>query len=686
MSKALTVLLLATLLSVVLPMSSLAVGEEAAPAGEAALRAPSGLSVLQRPQDAGIRISLTWEAVEGAYGYNVYRSDTADGPLQQVGSKAADSMLLYRAFLDDTAEPGRGYYYAVSSVDEALNESQLSGRVYAFMDAATRAAAGAKKIVCSLTDQRLYFFEGEQLVNVTRCSTGLSNRTPTGYFRILSHTRVNVGLGGAVCDYWMAFTSAHGMHSWPRGSRTYETGLGAPASHGCIRQHPLEAYWPYNWAPDGTPLTVTYASLARRVVKGCHSSIGAPEPSARWYFAEGYTAGGYDTFLLFSNPGESGAAVTVSFNKDSGETLQQAVAIAPHSRFTVAVDSVPGMDAATFSVQVEADAPIVAERAVYFTAGKVADGTVSLGISEPSRDWYFAEGFTAGGFDTFLLLYNPGDAAVRARLEFHVENGATYEHGALIGPHSRFTVSADAIPAVAAASFSTQIHADGPIVAERAMYFTMGYITGGHCSMGAAEPSTSWYFAEGCTRQFFQSYILVCNPGDLDTVVGVDYYLNYASVRHDYLVRARSRLTIPVSLQGGLSDAEMAFTVTSGSPVVVERSVYYDLDSHRGGHSTLGSPQASPTWFFAEGYTDGAFDTLILLSNPSGTTANAVVIWQREDGAIFSVGYAIPPQRRVTVPVDNVPGLERASFSTVVSSDVPIMAERAMYFVMPRGY
>jgi hypothetical protein len=686
MVRALKVFSLVVVLIVMVPAVTLADSQVASSPGGTALRAPANVRATSRPQDAGIRIALTWDGAEGAFGYNVYRADTPDGPLAQVGGKAADSMLDYPVFLDDDVEPGRGYYYAVSSVDEELNESPMSARTYAFLEAAAKAAAGPKKIVCSLSDQRLYFFEGDQLVNVTRCSTGLNNRTPTGNFRILGHYGTNVGLGGAVCDYWMSFTSAHGMHAWPRGSRTYETGLGAPASHGCIRQHPMEAYWPYFWAPNGTPLTVTYASLARRVIKGCHSSIGAPEPSVKWYFAEGFTSMGYDTFLLLSNPGEGGVEAKVSFNKDSGEVVEQTVGIMPHSRYTISVDSVPGMDAATFAMQVSASGPVVAERAIYFSDGGLTDGTVSLGITEPSPDWYFAEGFTAESFNTFLLLYNPGDTAVNARLDFHVENGGTYEHGVRIEPHSRYTVSADAIPAVSAASFSTEVHADGPIVAERAMYFTMGYITGGHASMGAAEPSTTWYFSEGCTRQFFQSYILICNPGDLDTVVGIDYYLNDASVRYEYLVRARGRLTIPISLQGGLSNTEMAFTVTSGYPVVVERSVYYDLDSHRGGTCTMGSPQTSPTWFFAEGFTDGAFDTFIMLSNPSSTPANVVVIWGREDGTVLSIGYVISPQRRVTIAVDNVPGLERASFSTIVSSDVPIMAERTMYFVMPRGY
>jgi hypothetical protein len=344
------------------------------------------------------------------------------------------------------------------------------------------------------------------------------------------------------------------------------------------------------------------------------------------------------------------------------------------------------MDAAAFSMRVDASAPIVAERAMYFAAGKRRDGTVSLGATQPSQDWYFAEGYTAENFDTYVLLANPGDDAVHVWVHFFLDNGGTYEYGLRIEPHSRFTVMVDSLPVVGATSFSMRVHADGPIVAERAMYFTKGYIQGGHASVGAPQPSHSWYFAEGCTRQFFQSYILVGNPGDLDTIVAIEYYLNDTAVRYEYLVKARSRMTIPISSQGGLSGTDMAFSIYSGEPIVAERSIYYDLDSHRGGHATMGSPQASPTWYFAEGYTDGAFATYILLSNPSAAPAHVEVVFQRDDGAVFSRGYLISPQRRVTVNVDDMPGLERASFSTVVKSEVPVMAERAMYFVMTRGY
>jgi len=51
------------------------------------------------------------------------------------------------------------------------------------------------------------------------------------------------------------------------------------------------------------------------------------------------------------------------------------------------------------------------------------------------------------------------------------------------------------------------------------MYFsykqdTAGYgWTGGHDVVGAPEPKTSWFFAEGCTNDNFDEYVCVGNPG-----------------------------------------------------------------------------------------------------------------------------------------------------------------------------
>jgi hypothetical protein len=168
--------------------------------------------------------------------------------------------------------------------------------------------------------------------------------------------------------------------------------------------------------------------------------------------------------------------------------------------------------------------------------------------------------------------------------------------------------------------------------------------------------------------------------------VDIDFFLRDGNIRHSFAVAAHSRLTVPIQSLPYLDYQDMAFTVNSNVPVVAERAQYYGLDSHRGGQATLGSPRSSVDWYFAEGYTGDAFDTWLLLSNPEGNLAQMIVSFARQDGTVLDYYFAVEPWRRVSVHVDELPGLEEASFSMTVRSDNPVVAERAMYFTIPVGY
>jgi len=125
----------------------------------------------------------------------------------------------------------------------------MSSAVTAKMGVGRRGSGPGKSIIVSIADQRAYFLENDVIVNILRCSTGASG-TPTGSYHIMAHRGTVSG-----CNFWMDWRPNYGMHAWPSYLGAYEENLGvAPRSHGCIRLHPLEAYWPYNWAPDGTHL------------------------------------------------------------------------------------------------------------------------------------------------------------------------------------------------------------------------------------------------------------------------------------------------------------------------------------------------------------------------------------------------------------------------------------------------
>ena len=337
---------------------------------------------------------------------------------------------------------------------------------------------------------------------------------------------------------------------------------------------------------------------------GGHDSPGVREPAQNWYLAEGCTAWGFDTYVLIANPGNEATDVTVTFMADSGKTVDIQCVVAPYSRYTVEVDSVPGMEAAEFSTRVTAGSPVVVERSMYFDYLGITDGHNSPGVTELSNVWYFAEGYTTGGFDTYVLLANPGGQAADVTMTLLADDGTREEITYVVDPHSRRTVVVDNIKGWKAREFSVLVYASEPIVAERAMYFDYNGITGGHDAMGTPAPAREWYLAEGYTGDEFDTYVLIANPSPTIATVSVRFMMNGGRfIDRKYTVAADSRFTIAVDKIKGMSDEEVSTYVSSSAPVVVERSIYFNYWGRPGGTSAPGVTSPSGQWYFAEGYT-----------------------------------------------------------------------------------
>jgi len=88
---------------------------EAASLNEAAiLPAPSGVHL-----ECGIgQITIHWDEVDNAFGYTVFRSETADGPFAWVDHHGGDTLTVVPGplYVDTTLLPAKPYWYAVASV------------------------------------------------------------------------------------------------------------------------------------------------------------------------------------------------------------------------------------------------------------------------------------------------------------------------------------------------------------------------------------------------------------------------------------------------------------------------------------------------------------------------------------------------------------------------------------------
>ncbi len=282
-------------------------------------------------------------------------------------------------------------------------------------------------------------------------------------------------------------------------------------------------------------------------------------------------------------------------------------------------------------------------------------------------------------FDSYLLIMNPNDVDARVNVTFQGEDGSNRSFRYTVGANSRFTVPVR--ETAGGGSFSTVVESDVPVLAERAMYFRYQGRTGGHDSIGATEPSSTWFFAEGYTGDSFDTWVLLQNPNETEAAVTLSFMRPDGGVITQQVnIPPRRRHSVHVDKVAGLESSEVSTQVASNIPVVAERAMYFNYGGKDGGHGSIGASAPSNTWLFAEGYTGDSFDTWVLLQNPNDSAATVTLSFVKPDGSIIEQQVSVPGRRRHSVHVDTVPGLAATDVSTRVDADLPIIAERAMYF------
>ena len=344
---------------------------------------------------------------------------------------------------------------------------------------------------------------------------------------------------------------------------------------------------------------------------GGDASIGAPRPAGSWFLAEGYTGPGFHTWLLMSNPSGLTAQVRVTYLREEGAALEMDYDLPPRSRSTVYVNGVPGIGSTGVSMRAESRNGVgfVAERAMYFDFYGRKGGSGGVGIQEASTRWFLAEGYTGPGFDTWILLANPGEEEARLQLDLLPEEGESISKPLAVPPRSRRTVhlNAEAPPG----NISTRVVStnDVPVVAERAMYFDYRGRKGGHASAGAVQAWYEWNFAEGYTTGDFDTWLLLANPDEgREAQVRVDFMLEGGGlISRQFTVPPGSRFTVPVDQVEGMESSAFSTRVVSTNdvPVVAERAMYFSYRGWDGGSCSRGVTTPQREWDFAEGYTGG---------------------------------------------------------------------------------
>ena len=438
-------------------------------------------------------------------------------------------------------------------------------------------------------------------------------------------------------------------------------------------------------------------------------------PSAavhRRYLAEGASSAFFDTRLALLNPGPTTATATLSFLRAGQDPLDVHVDVPAGTRRTIWPRDHLGPVDAEFSTVVSASQPLVVDRTMTWD-GSGYGAHAETATTEPSSRWYFAEGATHSGFALFYLLQNPADASVSARVRYLRAGLPPLEKTYELPPRSRTNIWAnlEEFPglgrALASAEVSAVVETIGgePIIAERAMYrsTTWRLFDAGHESMGVRALSTRWFLAEGRTGPFFDEFILMANPTDVDASVRVTYLLDDGTTFVRTLAApASSRTsiwvdheTIPGVAGEPLADVALSATVESlnGVPLMVERAMWWPGDGSTWyeAHASAGAVETGAVWALAEGEVGGdhATQTYVLMANTSTFDGRARVTLLFEDGQSATRTYALPASSRTNAAIGPDFGalVDRRRFGVIVealgvddAAPVPkIVVERAMY-------
>ncbi len=409
-------------------------------------------------------------------------------------------------------------------------------------------------------------------------------------------------------------------------------------------------------------------------------------PAVAWYLAEGFTGSDFTTHISIENPNSKWAFVTLTYMLEGGGTEIRDIGVGPKSRFTVPVQdpSQLGVGAA-FSTKIESSKYVVVERSMYWPNGDGnSGGHATVAARRPSNNWYLAEGSTGSGFQTYIVIQNPGSIDAEVSINYYEADGTRTQRSVVVAARSRVTIRANDDEQMGADKvFSTRVISNRPVVVERTMYFA----NDGHATMGVTSPKLNWYLAEGYTGGTNDTFISIFNPGLSKAKVTLTYYIEGGGrVKQVVTVPGASRYTINVRDTEGMGpDLAFSTRIVSNRSIVVERAMYWaNGDGTTAGHDSMGATVRSRVWDLAEGFTGSGFSTYILLMNPGSGVATVTLKYMLDNGEQLVRVVKVQPFSRLTVFANDPAqvGPDRA-FSTRIVSNIAIVVERAMYF--PNG-
>lgn len=399
------------------------------------------------------------------------------------------------------------------------------------------------------------------------------------------------------------------------------------------------------------------------------------------YLAEGSTDWGFSCYITVENPNSTTVDIKPTYQTSSGPVAGKKITMPAKSQSTINPRDILGNKDFSTKVECLEGKTISADRTMVWNSGPGEEGHCAIGVNSPAKTWYLPEGSSAWGFETWLLIQNPGTATANCTLTYMIEGAEPITVPVQVPAGSRGTWNmADHIGSHDA---SIKVTSDQPVIPERAMY--RNNRREGHGSTGTTTPANDYFLAEGAVGYDvgYVTYVLVQNPNASPADVSLTYMTGSGQIAGpSFQMAANSRKTIRVNDQ--LPPGTDVSTKVHGSqPIIAERAMYWNNGTGEACHDSIGMSAAHQTFYLPDGQTDNSRETWTLVQNPNSESVTIEISYLTPNGeGNVTKTETIAGNSRRTFNMANHSGISgRASIMvTSKTSGKKIMVERAMYW------
>jgi hypothetical protein len=189
-----------------------------------------------------------------------------------------------------------------------------------------------------------------------------------------------------------------------------------------------------------------------------------------------------------------------------------------------------------------------------------------------------------------------------------------------------------------------------------------------------AVPFQAWHFAEGNSRNGFETYFSLLNLADQPASVSAQYNRDDGIRLTQWLgIEPHSRLSLSANDIVGARAFGASFY--ADQDIVVERTTIWGPGQN--GETMVGfAPDGRRTWHFAEGTTRGRVTTYFVTQNLTDSPASVSALFTRDDGSTEKRQFDVSPRGRDAYRVNDL--LQDTAFAATFRADQDIIVERTI--------